>query len=153
MAFLGAAINIIKGEVESLTLPRKISKSSKQGAEFDLFEGMNAYEALEAKNNLVLAEYLLMATDISSAEKNDLWERVKSLMNDNLQAAEKELEAQQATKLDVARLIVALQQIGGETDKEITKINKKIKFYKIGFIAATVIYIISIILILIYIIR
>ena len=86
-------------------------------------KGLKGIDLLEAKNSMIMAEYLIYRSNLSKTESANriiaAWGRVKVQMTQNLKEVENELEAQTATKLDIARLITGLSQISGEVDKEL----------------------------------
>jgi len=125
--YIAPIIHLILGAGKSIMLNKKMKNVEKiiesyKGELDNYVNELSTFEALLAKDNILLAEYfykrqkIIDKGDIEGLKK--LWEGVKEKMRNNLEQVEKELESQHATKLDIAKLISGLRQIGGELEKD-----------------------------------
>lgn len=144
MPFWGPIINLVKGVTENISLTLKLNNITKEIEEYktniDKYaEGLEPLDGFLVKNNLLMAEYFYKR-DKYLYEENDLekakecWERVKMKMDNNLAEIERQLMEQNATKLDIAKLLAGITKISGEIDMEFnnfkTEIFKNIDKFK-----------------------
>lgn len=136
MYYIGSIINLVFGIGKTAVLNKKLKDIEKMVEEYkanlDKYtEELDAFEKFMAKDNLLLAEYFFKKQECiksGDAERlKKLWEGVKVQMENNLAQVERQLESQYATKLDIARLISGLRQIGGELEKELFFLKEELR--------------------------
>jgi len=136
MPFWGSIINLFKGVTENISLTLKLNNITKEIEEYktniDKYaEGLEPLDGFLVKNNLLMAEYFYKR-DKYLYKENDLektkecWERVKMKMDNNLAEIERQLMEQNATKLDIAKLLAGITKISGEIDNEFNNFKAEI---------------------------
>lgn len=129
--FLGALFQTVKGGYDAITIRRKIKECRKELDE-ELLGELGSYERFAATERLLLAEYMIELSKFQAQgsgfnELLRLRERVNQQMKKAIENARTELEAQTATKLDVAKLVSNLRELSLAIDRDLTGFRKELQ--------------------------
>ena len=125
-----ALINTIKGSYDTVALRAKLQECKEILQRDDLAE-LEPYQRFFALERLLAAEYMIKLSKLRAQgagieEKIALQEKVNCKMAELIQKTQKELEARNATKLDIARLVANLREISIAVDRDMLKLRNEI---------------------------
>ncbi len=125
MAFLGPIIRGVAGVFEKYGNLEKIEELEKK-AGIDLLDGFSEEEKIDANLKIKQLDILLQSdgkkrrSDISKLERE-----VIDLMEAKLRIKQEELRSQQATQLDIANAMIAIQKLNNEVKDNLHRIDKR----------------------------
>jgi SMC interacting uncharacterized protein involved in chromosome segregation len=128
--FLGAIFRTVKGGYDAVTIRKKIKGYNLELSQ-DLLMSFTPYEQFFAQERMLLAEYIVQLSKLKAKEARieelfKLKERMNHLMKEMVEKAEKELEARNATKLDLARVVTSLRELSLAVDRDLNNFRKEI---------------------------
>jgi hypothetical protein len=128
--FLGAIFRTVKGGYDAVTIRKKIKEYNLELAQ-DLLVSFTPYEQFFAQERMLLAEYMVQLSKLNAkkARIEELFvlnERMNCQMKQIVEKAEKELEAKNATKLDLARVVASLRELSLAVDRDLNNFRKEI---------------------------
>ena len=127
MPFIGAGIQTVKGLVEK-TLNKKKLKQLKQLEQADLFELISKEKHSSASILLKQTEYQnLILENSCRKDLSNIEKEIINLMKKNINEKKEELENKSASQLDIANILLTIQQLSHETIEEKYKLNEKFK--------------------------
>lgn len=125
MAFIGAIVNAAKGFVAKANNKMIISNLEKE-LQKDLFEGLSEEEKISAEIKLKEAELeLAIIRNKSRHSKSEIEKEIIDLMEVKLKKKMEELKKKEATQLDIAKTMIAIQKTSNEMKDHIEKMDKK----------------------------
>ncbi|MGE5581184.1 MAG: hypothetical protein ACM3X9_01460 [Bacillota bacterium] len=127
--FLGAIFRTIKGGYDAVTIRKKIKEYNEELSK-DLLESFPPYERFFARERMLLAEYMIELSKLKARKHRieelfALRERMNRRMKEVVAQAEQELEARNATKLDVARVVNSLRELSLAMDRDLNSCRKE----------------------------
>lgn len=128
--FMGAIFRTVKGGYDAITLRKKL-KEYQAELTSDLLVQFPPYERFFARERLMTAEYFIRLSKLKAEKKQlqaelELREGMNARMKQLIEEAQDTLEAHEATKLDVARLVHSLRELSLAVDRDLDSFRKDI---------------------------
>ena len=128
--FLGAIFRTVKGGYDAVTIRKKIKECHLELAQ-DLLVSFTPYEQFFAQERMLLAEYMVQLSKLQAKKARveelfELKERMNRHMKEIVEKAEKELEAHNATKLDLAKVVASLRELSLAVDRDLNNFRNEI---------------------------
>ncbi len=119
-----------KGGYDALVIRKKLKEFKQQLAE-ELLVNFAPYERFLATERLLLAEYMIQLSRLQAqgaglTAEMELRERVNQQMKKAIEAAQVELAARTASKLDLAKLVANLRELSLAIDRDLAQFRKEI---------------------------
>ncbi len=127
--FIGALFRTVKGGYDAVAIRKKI-KSYNQELSGEILESFTPYEQFFVQERILLAEYMIKISKLKAKNARieqlfKLRERMNSRMKQIVEKAERELEARNATKLDLAKIVASLRELSLAVDRDLNNYRKE----------------------------